>query len=189
MVACALFVFIVLLASVHTTARAAKTKDEKKEKNIFRPPSLQPVARRDCPASCDEVFRKLECGQDCEMGLWQRVDVQERGGRYFCVPCARPYSFSRRFFPFLKNTWGKSGKSVPAGKPPCTQTSSQAPNTRNASRVRRKGNRREIFYATRAFPRSGTEVPNATAVAKYLRDIGTLRLARVVLTSTEPILV
>lgn len=69
------FFVLVVLASVHTTANGSNTVN-----NIFRPPSLQPVERKDCPASCEEVFRKLEWGPDCAMGLCQRVDVQERGG-------------------------------------------------------------------------------------------------------------
>jgi len=98
MVSSAMFVVAVLLASFHTTATGGVKKINKE--HTFQPPPLQPVDRGDCPASCDEVFRKLECGLHCEMGLWQRVEVQERGGMVsiskLYVVCAYEKGFASR---------------------------------------------------------------------------------------------
>lgn len=49
-------------------------------KQLFRPPTLQDISAEHCPASCGDLFRRLRCDGDCEQGMQQNVEVQERGG-------------------------------------------------------------------------------------------------------------
>lgn len=72
--------YLLVLALIYVQSTHTAGTDEKR--TPFRPPALQPVKPGECPTSCREVFRKLQCGADCEDGVWQNVDVQQRGGKF-----------------------------------------------------------------------------------------------------------
>ena len=49
-------------------------------KELFHPPTSEDISAEHCPASCGDLFRRLRCDGDCEQGMQQTVEVQERGG-------------------------------------------------------------------------------------------------------------